>query len=415
MLLRARIVLPVAQPPIEDGGIRISGHRISRVDPWSAFSAQEKSEVVHLGDVVVLPGLVNAHCHLDYTAMAGLIPPQKSFTDWIRAIVALKASWSNEEFAASRRSGAEMLLRLGTTTVGDVEAIPGLLPPASDSTPLRMISFRELISLKGGAQAEEMVQKVERDWAELPDSERRVGLSPHAPYTTTGDLLQMAAHRSRKRHWRLMTHVSESEEEFEMFLYKHGPLYDWLRPQRDVSDCGLGSPIAHLELNDYLGDNLLAVHVNYLWRNDAAVLGRHGVHVVHCPRSHAYFKHLRFPRAELAGAGVNISLGTDSLASVLKDKGRNAELDMFAEMRTFSERHTDVAPATILKMATMNGARALGLDGQAGELSANSFADLIAIPYAGSLAGVYKAVVNHQGGVSASMIGGTWALPPATS
>jgi cytosine/adenosine deaminase-related metal-dependent hydrolase len=98
----------------------------------------------------------------------------------------------------------------------------------------------------------------------------------------------------------------------------------------------------------------------------------------------------------------------------LKDKGRNVELDMFAEMRTFCERHTDVAPAAILKMATMNGARALGLDGQVGELSPNAFADLIAIPYAGSLAGVYKSVVNHQGGVAASMIGGTWALPPQT-
>jgi cytosine/adenosine deaminase-related metal-dependent hydrolase len=414
MLLRARIVLPVAQPPIEDGAILISANRIARVDSWLGFGADEKSQVVDLGEVVVLPGLVNAHCHLDYTGMAGLIPPQKSFTDWIRAIVGLKASWTNEDFAASWRSGAEMLLRNGTTTVADVEAMPGLLPAAWDSTPLRMISFRELISLKGGAQAEQMVQKVEQDWADLPNSERGVGLSPHAPYTTTGDLLQMAAHRSRKRKWRLMTHVSESEEEFEMFLYKHGPLYDWLRPQRDVSDCGLGSPIAHLELNDYLGENLLAVHVNYLWRNDAPVLGRHGVHVVHCPRSHDYFKHQFFPRAELTGSGVNICLGTDSLASVLKDKGKLGELDMFAEMRAFSEKHADLPPAAILKMATMNGARALGLQGQVGELSPNTLADLIAIPYAGTLAGVYKSIVHHQGEVLASMIGGTWAIAPRT-
>src|SRR5947208_1390140 len=130
MLLRARIVLPVAQPPIEDGAILISANRIARVDSWLGFGADEKSQVVDLGEVVVLPGLVNAHCHLDYTGMAGLIPPQKSFTDWIRAIVGLKASWSNDEFAASRRSGAEMLLRLGATTVGDLDAIPGLLPPS---------------------------------------------------------------------------------------------------------------------------------------------------------------------------------------------------------------------------------------------------------------------------------------------
>src|ERR1043165_6963818 len=125
MLLRARIVVPVAQPPIEDGGILVSAGRIARVAPWPAFSADERAGVVDLGEVVMLPGLVNAHCHFDYTAMAGLIPPQKNFTDWIRAIVGLKASWTNEEFAASWRSGAEMLLRNGTTTVADVEAMPG--------------------------------------------------------------------------------------------------------------------------------------------------------------------------------------------------------------------------------------------------------------------------------------------------
>src|ERR1041384_3909279 len=115
MLLRARIVVPVAQPPIEDGGILVSAGRIARVAPWPAFSADERAGVVDLGEVVMLPGLVNAHCHLDYTAMAGLIPPQKSFTDWIRHITAAKSEWSYSEFAESWLRGAKMLLRTGTT------------------------------------------------------------------------------------------------------------------------------------------------------------------------------------------------------------------------------------------------------------------------------------------------------------
>ena len=103
--------------------------------------------------------------------------------------------------------------------------------------------------------------------------------------------------------------------------------------------------------------------------------------VVHCPRSHEYFKHLLFPRAELAAAGVNICLGTDSLASVLKDKGKLPELNLFEEMRTFAKKYSDVAPAAVLKMATMNGAQALGKAGQVGELTENALADMIVVPY----------------------------------
>jgi cytosine/adenosine deaminase-related metal-dependent hydrolase len=412
MLLRARMVLPVSQPPIEDGAVLISANRILAVRAWREFSTDEKRDVTDLGEVILLPGLVNAHSHLDYSGMAGQISPQRTFTDWIRAIVALKGSWTNQEFADSWRAGADMLLRNGTTMTGDVETIPELLPSVWAATPLRVISFRELISLKGGRHADDLVRKTAEECAALPDSPGRVGLSPHAPYTTTGELLQMAAHEARKRRWRLVTHVAESEDEFDMFLYKHGPLYEWLRPQRDMADCGLGSPIHHLERNDFLGDNLLAVHVNYLWRDDAAVLGRYKVNVVHCPRSHEYFKHLLFPRAELLAAGVNICLGTDSLASVLKDKGKLPELNLFEEMRTFSTKHSDVPPASVLKMATVNGAHALGQQGRAGELAEDALADLITLPYSGSLAKVYEGVLQHQGDVAASMIDGQWALGP---
>ena len=105
-------------------------------------------EAQDLEEAVLLPGLVNAHCHLDYTDMAGFLPPPKQFTDWIKAIVALKSSWTLEEFATSWQHGAAMLLRTGTTTVADVEAVPELLPTAWGGTPLRVISFRELINLK---------------------------------------------------------------------------------------------------------------------------------------------------------------------------------------------------------------------------------------------------------------------------
>jgi len=181
-----------------------------------------------------------------------------------------------------------------------------------------------------------------------------------------------------------------------------------------MSDCGLGSPVQHLERHGYLADNLLAVHVNYLAPGDAALLERRGVSVAHCPRSHVFFRHRRFPREELAGAGVNLCLGTDSLASVTKVRGRPMELNLFTEMQSFAAAHPDVPPETIVCMATLNGARALGMQGRIGELSENATADLIAVPFTADCADVFEATVHHVGDVAASMIDGEWVRPPAT-
>jgi len=386
------------------------GNRITAVGRWSEVRPSPGDTVVDLGETLLLPGLVNAHCHLDYTGMAGHIPPPKSFTDWIKGMVALKAAWSSDEFAESWLQGAKMLLRTGTTTVADIEAVPELIPKMWEATPLRVISFREMISLKSRFAVPDLVETAVKQWAALPEAHLRAGLSPHAPYTTSPELLKLANRAARERGWRLSTHVAESEQEFEMFLYGHGALYDWLKSQRDMSDCSLGSPVRHLERCGYLDERLLAVHVNYLWRDDAALLAQRQVSVVHCPRSHAYFRHLLFPRAELAAAGVNLCLGSDSLASVRKTSPRPLELNLFAEMQGLAAVAPDLSPEAILQMATVNGAHALGRRGEIGQLSPDAHADLIAIPFSGPMAEAHEAVVQHPGDVRASMIDGQWAV-----
>jgi len=206
--------------------------------------------------------------------------------------------------------------------------------------------------------------------------------------------------------------VAESAEEFEMFRHARGGMFDWLaRNGRDNSDCGLGSPVAHLARNRLLGENVLAIHVNCLARGDATLLAKNGTHVVHCPRSHDYFRHPPFERARLAGAGVNLCLGTDSLATVRKLDRAKPELDMFAEMRELAKSDPGVSAAEIVRMATVNGARALGLAGKIGELAPNTFADLIALPTTGQ-AGPWESVLAHTGPVMASLINGRWAIPP---
>jgi cytosine/adenosine deaminase-related metal-dependent hydrolase len=190
-------------------------------------------------------------------------------------------------------------------------------------------------------------------------------------------------------------------------------MHDWLkRNDRDNSDCGLGSPIAHLARHRLLGENVLAIHVNCLARGDATLLAKNQTHVVHCPRSHAYFNHPKFERERLAGVGLNLCLGTDSLATTRMVDKQKPELDMFAEMRALADRDKSISPAEILQMATVNGARALGLAGKIGELRPHSFADLIALPFNGKPAAALNAVLQHPGPVAASMIEGRWIIPP---
>jgi aminodeoxyfutalosine deaminase len=410
MLLRARIVAPVSGSLIENAGVAVAGNRISWIGRWAEAPPHDASQVMDLGKAILLPGLINAHCHLDYTGLAGSIPPPRSFTDWIKSLVALKAGWTLEDYARSWQAGADMLLRTGTTTVADVEAVPELLPKAWAGTPLRVISFRELIHLKNET-AEEPVARAVAEVAVLPEGMGRVGLSPHAPYTTSSELLRASAKAARSRGWRLTTHLAESKEEFDMFTEAKGALYEWLRPQRDMSDCGRVTPVQHLQRAGYLGADLLAVHVNYLGPDDAAILGAARVHVVHCPRSHAYFGHAAFPFNALSAGGVNICLGTDSLVTVRSQLG-GTSLNLFAEMRAFSRRFPNVSPDEILRMVTVNAAGALGRQGVIGELRAGTLADVIAVPYAGGAASAVEAIVEHDGRVAASMIDGAWAVAP---
>ncbi len=359
MLLRARVVLPVTRPPIDDGAVWISGNRIRSVGRWRDMAVSAGEQVEELGDAVLLPGLVNAHCHLDYTDLAGELPATRLFTDWIK-------------------------------------------------------SFLEMTGVKSRREPRLVLDDAVRKIESLPVSRGGAGLSPHAPYSTRPELLRLSAATAREKGWRLVTHVAESNLEMQMFSHARGEMFDWLqRNERDMSDCGLGSPVQHLERHGYLADNLLAVHVNYLAPGDAALLGQRGVSVAHCPRSHAFFRHRRFPWEELAAAGVNLCLGTDSLASVTKVRGRPMELNLVTEMQTFAAAHPGALPEMIVRMVTINGACALGLQGKIGELAENAMADLIAVPFRGGSADAFEAVVRHVGDVAASMIDGEWVKCPA--
>ena len=197
-----------------------------------------------------------------------------------------------------------------------------------------------------------------------------------------------------------MTHLAESDEEFEMFRNARGPLHDFLNGLgRPMSDTGDLTPVARMLAENALPDGALLTHMNFLEEEDWEPLRGKSFSVIHCPCCHEYFGRAPFPMERFLRDGFNVCLGTDSLAS-------NRSLNMFAEMQCVHRGHPGVAPQTLLEMATLNPAKAIGMAGRLGEICDNAEADLIAIPYNGPADNLGEAILAHAGSVDWVMVGG---------
>ena len=173
-----------------------------------------------------------------------------------------------------------------------------------------------------------------------------------------------------------------------------------------------GEVLVKVAASGVLSKNVLIIHGNYLDAADIQSVARSGASLVHCPRSHRYFGHVDFRFSDLESAGVNLCLGTDSLATMREP---DAKLDLFSEMRLFQQRHPELFSEQLLQMATTHPAAALGLEGCVGEIVAGAFADLAVIPFAGSIESAVAAVVEHSGEVQRVMIDGQWQWPEPSS
>ncbi len=390
MLYRADTVLPIVGAPIPDGAVRIEGEHIVALGPAGELPPLPGERVTELGACTLLPGLINAHCHLDYTHFRGAISPGHSFTEWIKNINALRRSFGPADFIESIAEGFELLQAGGTTTVANIESLPELLP-LLPVPPLRTWWFLELIDVRQRLNSEETLLGALSFFDQHPEWLGGFGLSPHAPYTASVDLYRLARAVGDGHGMLATTHIAESVEEHDMFNHARGPLFDFLAEMgRDNSDCGQGSPLSHLVEHGVIGPNWIIAHLNYLQDYDYELIAQSGVSAVHCPKCHAYFGHARFPLRELRDRGVNICLGTDSLAS-------NNALDMRSEMREVAQVH-GLSDREALEMGTINGARALSQKGRIGELSPGALADLVALPYPEStLSDPYRRVVQSHG------------------
>ena len=376
-------------PPIEDGGVASSEGRIVDVAKFDDVRARNSGDVIDLGERALLPGLINAHCHLDYTCLRGKIPRQKFFASWIRQINAAKEKLSLPDYVASIDEGLAEAKRFGTTTMISLEAMPEAV--SQIRAPIRVAWFAELIDVRNRQRADEMMEGARRS----EPGPGGWGLAPHAPYSASAALFGRCAEIARAKNMLLTTHVAESHEEMLMFRDACGPLFELMKEtRRDMKDCGSTTPLAWFVDAIALTKDVhwIIAHLNDLTEDDFALLRKmpDRFHLVHCPRSHAYFGHLPFRYQRLRDMGFDVCLGTDSLAS-------NEDLSLFAEMREFQNRYPGVSAQEILAMVTRNPARSLGRIASLGTIQPHAFADLIAIPFSGGRKNLFEEVIAFKG------------------
>jgi cytosine/adenosine deaminase-related metal-dependent hydrolase len=398
MILRARTVVPISAEPIDDGAVVVEGNKITGVGAFAEIRRTFSGEILDLGERVLLPGLINAHCHLDYTVLRGKIPPQESFAAWIRTINAEKAQLSDQDYVDSIKAGFAEAARFGTTTIANLTAFPKLA--AAVEEPIRTWWFGELIDVRNPDNADSVADEA----AELLRFKENWGLAPHAPFTASPRLYARCEEIGRKEGIPLTTHLAESREEMQMFRDAKGAAYEFIKGLgRPMDDCGRETPFSLFGRIRKLDQHWIVAHLNELDPSDLDVLAKvPKFHIAHSPRSHRYFSHSPFAFEKLRDLGFNICLGTDSLAS-------NADLSLFAEMREFFRKNAGVSPRDALEMATENGAAALGQRDRLGCIRAGAFADLIALPI--STGDIFENIVAFSGDVRWMMANGVVTSP----
>ena len=409
MILRSRAIWASKGCVIGDAAVRVRGDRIAGVGGYRDLPPHDGEPVVDIGESIIFPAFVNAHCHLEYSGLAGEISRDVSFTGWLNQMISIKQSLTHEDHETAWLAGAEMLLRTGCGTVVNIESLPGLYERMAPETLLQVCPFTELIGYHPG-DVGEMVDLAKRELMVNASLALNSGFSAHAPYTVTPEALNVLATFADEHSLSTTIHLAESDDEWEMFDDGAGPLYDTMGGLgRMMDDCGMGTPVQHLAKSGGFAKKTLVVHANRLTDGDIELLRRANADVVHCPRSHAWFGHARFDYDRLAKAGLNICLGTDSLASA-GGGGETVVLDMFAEMQEFSRNHPNLVSEDILQMATANGAAAMRLENELGQIKDGFMANMTMIPFGGTLSEVPEMILQHRGPVEMLMIAGRRAF-----
>jgi cytosine/adenosine deaminase-related metal-dependent hydrolase len=379
---RAAWVIPIASPPIRGGVVSVDRGVVAGVDASGGDRAED------LGDVAILPGLVNAHTHLELSWMRGQVPPNPSMPAWAAALMALRRTVSQEPPEPIRDAIGEAR-RAGTALVGDVTNTFATYEPLLDSE-LSAVLFREVLGFNP-PDADAIVGAVEAQIATLtPVQWLRPTIVPHAPYSVAPSLMEAIARASQRRELPLSVHLGESAQEVQFLRDGTGEWRALLErlgvwnPEWTPPACG---PVAYLDGLGLVSDRLLAVHGVQFTDAELTRLAAAGATVVTCPRSNRWTGAGEPPIARFYASGVRVAIGTDSLASV-------EDLNLFAEIAEVRRLAPRVPASRILASATLSGAQALGFASELGSLEAGKRAQLLAVRIPAGLDDVEEYLVS---------------------
>lgn len=415
MRLSADWLLPVAGPPIAGGAVLVdSAGRIAAVGADATVPSPPHVPHYRLGDVALLPGLVNSHTHLELTGFAGMAE-ERDFWRWITRIIALKAARSEEAFFTAALAGIEDQWAAGVTTVCDTGST-GAVIAALDHLGASGIAHHEVF----GMHPDECAPAMKRFGRDLDRLARHatgrvaLGVSPHAAYTVSGALYRAATELARAHGVPVAVHVAEPPDESALLADFTG-IFAAMWRQRGVprpSEEAV-TPLAWLERHGVLSERTLCVHAIHVDAEDVALLARHHSAVAHCPRSNRHHHGADAPVQVFLAAGLRLGLGTDSEVSV-------APPDLIAEARA-AALLTGWTPTEAIRALTLGGAAALDRAGTIGTLEVGKQADLTAIRVATTATPEAAVLAAGRGGVVATWLGGRLvhghqpaASPPGT-
>ncbi|MEN6521173.1 MAG: amidohydrolase [Armatimonadota bacterium] len=379
MILRAHVIMPITEDPIEGGEIFIKDGRIEAIgEDLSAALPDEPVE--DLGHAAILPGLVNVHTHLDYTVLRGIVDDEP-FMPWIRRLTDIGKEMQPEDFLTSASLGLLQLVRSGVTTIGD-STFSGAVVEAAREAGLRGIVYQETFGADPSRDYKEQVDLLAEKMAELRGNSGdriTIGVSPHSVYTSSERLLRLVADLALDQGLPVALHVSETRDEVVLIESAEGHIADFYKLFRFDFEARGKSPVAYLHEIGLLNSNTLAAHCVHINDNDLDMLAADGTRVAHCPKSNAKLAVGTAPLKSIIDRGIITGIGTDSAAS-------NNALDMFEEMRfavlaqrAVNEDVTVLNAKQILELATLGGAAALGMDIEIGSLEPGKQADIIAV------------------------------------
>ena len=359
--------------PVNEWAVVINKGIIQKVGPLQQITRQfPHQRMYQLHNAVLMPGLVNVHTHIELPDLLNTIRSE-AFPYWILNLINAKKGLSSKNYASATAKNINSIIQTGTTTIGEI-CTHGVSPSLIKASGLRAVVFHEIIKMASGVSGR-------RSGIQLPRGADSVliksGLSPHTPYSVSEPVLRDIKMLAKKRRIRIAMHVAESKDELKLLRREKSgleKLYKLASWDLDWAPAG-SSSFEYLKRIGFLSTHLLAVHAVQVTDLDIALIRKSKVSIAHCPRSNKETGVGRMPLNKFLDAGITVGLGTDSLAS-------SPSLSMWDEMRfAYRIHHRDgITAKDIFTIATIGGAKALGLEKEIGSIEPGKRADIIAVP-----------------------------------